>query len=65
MQGILTGGKGSVQMTSLYYTVNISFFNTENIFSFYKTSYRNEEVNRTEPFPSVRVSCFISTYSRT
>jgi hypothetical protein len=32
-----------------------SFYIQNIIFPFYKTSYPNEEVNRTEPFPSVSV----------
>jgi hypothetical protein len=29
----------------------------QTLFTFYKTSYLNEEVNRTEPSPSVSVPC--------
>jgi len=53
--GILTEGKGSVQLNSMYWLVQIScFWYLENVF-FYKTSYLNEEVNHTEYSPLVRV----------
>jgi hypothetical protein len=55
-QGILTKGEGSVQLTSLFLSVKISCFPDWNfIFIFYKTTYLNEEVNCTEPSPSVGV----------
>jgi hypothetical protein len=58
--GILTEGEKAVQLNSLYQLVYISsFLNIENIvYFFYKTSYPDEEVNCTEPSPSVSVPCF-------
>ncbi len=49
--GILTEGEGSVQLTSLFWL-------QQTLFTLYKTSYLNEEVNRTEPSPSVSVPWF-------
>ncbi len=49
-------GKGSVHLTSLYLLVQIScFLYGKNYLLFYKTSYLNEDINRTEPSPSVSV----------
>jgi len=57
-EGILTDGEGSARLTSLYRLVQISCFSYWNyIFLFYKTTYLNEEVNCSEPSPSVRVPC--------
>jgi hypothetical protein len=57
-QGTLPEGEGSVRLTSLCLLVCIISFYIENIiFPFYKTSYPNEEVNRTEPSPSVSFPC--------
>jgi hypothetical protein len=53
-QGTLTEGEDSVQFTSLFRS---AAFDTTNTNFFYETSYLNEEVNRTDPFPSVRVPC--------
>ncbi len=52
-QGSLTEGEGSVQLTSLYLLVQIAFMLQLLFNFFYKTSYLNEEVNSTEPSPSV------------
>ncbi len=53
-QGSLIEGERSVRLTSLYKLVYISSFNIENSFYlFYKTSDLNEEVNCTEPSPSL------------
>ncbi len=49
-QGTLTEGEGSVRLTSLHELVQISCFLTETIF-FYRTTYLNDEVNRTDPSP--------------
>ncbi len=59
LQGILTEGKGSVQLTSLYLLAYIShFFLSKNIiYIINKTHYLNEEVDSTEPSPSVRGHC--------
>ncbi len=46
-QGILTEREGSVQLTSLCLLVQISSF----FFFFYKTTFLNEEVNRTRGLP--------------
>jgi hypothetical protein len=47
MQGILTEGEGTVQLTSLYELVH-----TDATFFFrYTATYFKEEVKRTEPFP--------------
>ncbi len=57
-QGNLTEGKVSVQLTSLYVLVQISCFRKyKHYLLINKTSYLNEEVNCTEPSPSVRVPC--------
>jgi hypothetical protein len=43
------------------YAVGIAPNDTETrYFLFYKTTYLKEEVNRTEPFPSVSVPCSLS-----
>jgi hypothetical protein len=56
--GILTEGEGSVQLTSLYYLVQISCF--LNYYDFlYKRAYLNKEVNCTEPFRLVLVAWFV------
>jgi hypothetical protein len=55
-QGILTEGEGSVQLTSLCLLVPFDIANI--IYLFYQTSYLNEEVNCTEPSPSVSVPWF-------
>ncbi len=61
IQGTLTEGEGSVQLTSLYYLVLINcFWYWEHHLLFYKTSYINEEVNCTEPSLSAIVSCLIN-----
>ena len=58
VQGSLTEREGSVRLTSLHLPVYTSLFKTENIiYLCYKTSYLNEEVNCTEPFPSVSIPC--------
>jgi hypothetical protein len=55
-QRSLTEGEGSVQLTSLSLLVKISCFSYWSyIFPFLQTTYLNEEVNRTQPSPSVRV----------
>jgi hypothetical protein len=60
IQGSLTEREGSVQLASLYLVDYISsFLNGNIIFLFDKTSYLNEEVNCTEPSPSVRIPCYI------
>jgi len=47
--GILTEGEGSMQLSSL---LRSATFQTETIFIlFFKTTYFDEEVNRTEPSP--------------
>jgi hypothetical protein len=50
-QGTLTEGNVSEQLTS---SSRSAAFHTKTIF-FYEKTYLNEEVNRTEPFPSVRI----------
>ncbi len=56
VQGSLTEREGSVQFTSLYKLVQIGCFLFGTVlFSLYKTTYLNEEVNRTDPSPSVRL----------
>jgi hypothetical protein len=56
VQGSLTEREGSVQFTSLYKLVQIACFLFGTVlFSFYKTTNLNEEVNRTDPSPSVRL----------
>jgi hypothetical protein len=56
LQGTLTEVEGSVQCTSLHKLVWIScFWYCKHYILFYKTSYLNEEVNCTEPSPSVSV----------
>jgi hypothetical protein len=52
MQGILIEAEGSAQLTSLYKLVSISCFLSKILLTFYL----NEEVNGTEPSPSVSVS---------
>jgi hypothetical protein len=53
--------EGSVQLTSLYQLVKISsFLNWKYYIRFYKTSYLNEEVNCTEPSPSVSIPWLFS-----
>jgi hypothetical protein len=54
-QGILTEGEGSVRLTSWVLTSLDLLLFTFKIYVLYKTSYLNEEVNCTEPFPLVRV----------
>jgi len=54
-QGSLTERNGSVLLTSLNYPIQISFLCRSINQLFYKTSYLNEEVNCTEPFPSVSI----------
>jgi hypothetical protein len=58
-QGTLTEGEGSVQLTSLVLTsLDQLFLIMQTLFTFYKMScYLNEEVNRTEPSPSVSAPC--------
>jgi hypothetical protein len=57
-QGTLTEEEGSVQLTSLYYFRSATFDTANNyLLLFYKTSYLKEEVNCTEPFPSVSILC--------
>jgi hypothetical protein len=53
MQGSLTEGKHSVRLTSLYYFRSAPNYIENTIYLFNKTSYLNEEVNLTEPFPLV------------
>jgi hypothetical protein len=61
--GTLTEGKGSVRLTSLCLLVWISSFYIENIIDrFYKTSYPNEEVNRTEPSLQLVVPAQVHKY---
>ncbi len=49
---------GSVQLTSLYLQVQIRCFKCLKIFFLiYLTTFFNEEVNCTEPTPSVRIPC--------
>jgi hypothetical protein len=57
LQGILTERKRSVRLTSCYWIVYISWFNTDFC---YKTSELKEEVQCTEPFPSARFPCWQS-----
>jgi hypothetical protein len=59
-QGSLTKGKGSIQSASSYWFSSAAFCNKNNIYSFYKTSYLNEEVNRTEPFHLASIPCLWS-----
>ncbi len=55
-QGILSEVEGSVQLTSLYWPIQIDCFSSETRFFFVtKTTYLNEEVNCTEPSLSVWV----------
>jgi hypothetical protein len=54
-QGTLTEGEDSVHLTSLFFYFRSAAFIFENIFTSKKTGYLNEEVNRTDPFPLVRV----------
>jgi hypothetical protein len=55
MQGIVTEGEVSLRLTSLYWLVQINCVSYWNyIFLFCKTTYLNEDVNCTEPSPSVR-----------
>jgi hypothetical protein len=61
-------GEGSVQLTSLYLStadllvltslVKLNFYTENIIYHFYNTSYLNEEVNCTDPSPSVSTPCF-------
>jgi hypothetical protein len=53
--GILFEGEGSVQLTSLYQNIQISFFFTEDIYA------KQVEVTRTEHFLSVRDSLAYTT----
>ncbi len=55
--GSLTEGEGSVQLTSLYFLFEISSLLYWKLYLpfFTRTSYLNEEVNCTEPSPSVSV----------
>ncbi len=57
--GSLTEGEGSVQLTFLLLTSldQLTFIFKILFFHFYKTSYLNEEVNSTEPSPSVSIPC--------
>ncbi len=57
-QGTLTEGNVSEQLTS---SSRSAAFQTETFF--YKTTYLNEEVNRTEPFPSVWVPWSNQSYN--
>ncbi len=61
-QGILTKGKGSVQLTSVYLLVQTSSFSI--LIFFYKTTYFNEEFNCTEPSHSVRIPCLFLGINR-
>jgi hypothetical protein len=62
MQGSLTKGKVSVQLISLYQLISC-FLKLKIVFTFvYKTSYLNEEVNCTEPSPSVGVPCCLDSF---
>ena len=54
-QGSLTEVEGSVQLTSSYLLVQTSFFLYR---KYYNLRYLKEEVNSTQPFPSVSVPCF-------
>jgi hypothetical protein len=61
-QGILTERVGSVQLTSFFRS---GAFKTEKsiYFSFFnKTSFLKEEVNCTEPSPSVSVTCSVQLF---
>jgi hypothetical protein len=52
----LMKGKRSVQLTSLFYIhIRSATFHTKIYFSLYKMTDPNEEVNCTEPFPSVKI----------
>jgi hypothetical protein len=57
MQGCLTKREGSVQLTTLLEPTRIDMllFIMKIFLTIYKTSYPNEEVNCTKPFPSVSV----------
>jgi hypothetical protein len=58
--GILTEREESVQLTSSYNLVLICSFSLWRFtFIFYKTTYLNEEVNCTDPFPSISVPWFL------
>ncbi len=61
VQGILTEREESVHLTSLYQLVQISCFQCWKsiLFISYKTSFLEEEVNCTEPSPSVRIPWFV------
>jgi hypothetical protein len=52
IQGSLTEREGSVRLT---YLCSCAFYDEYRIYLCYKTRYLNEEVNCTEPFPSVSV----------
>ncbi len=47
--GSLTEGKDTIQLTSLYYYLSYISCFYKHYLLFYKSSYLNEEVNRTEP----------------
>ncbi len=53
MHGSLTEGKHSVRLISLYYLRSAPNYIENCIYLFSKTSYLNEEVNCTKPFPLV------------
>jgi hypothetical protein len=61
IQGSLTEGEGSVQLTSLYQFRSAAFhIENINIYLYYKTRCLNEEVNCTESSPSVRLPWIIT-----
>jgi hypothetical protein len=41
--------------------ISTAFYSENILVLFYKTSCLNKEINRTEPSPSVRVPCFVSS----
>ncbi len=64
IQATLKEVEGTVQWTSCYQLVYISYFwYCKQYLLLYKASYLNEEVNHTEPSPSVSVPCFIATWT--
>jgi hypothetical protein len=50
-----TGRLSTVSLLVLASLDQLFFYKENYIYFFYKTSYLNEEVNRTEPFPLVRI----------
>jgi hypothetical protein len=56
VQGSLTDGEGISAVDLLVSTgLDQLLYNLKLFFPFYKTTYLNEEVNRTDPSPSIRL----------